>query len=97
MLHRGERCLVLLNAFPYKPRCLGVNEGKIAGAGCAGHAHLQVGPRWAAGSNFVARRTRVCCHSRCRTPTRGCASGSPEFRRRIWRGVAPVLHSHHRS
>jgi diadenosine tetraphosphate (Ap4A) HIT family hydrolase len=76
---------------------LGVNEGKIAGAGFAGHVHLQVVPRWAAGSNFVARRTRVCCHSRCRTPTRGCASGSPEFRRRIWRGVAPVLHSHHRS
>jgi ATP adenylyltransferase len=98
VLRRGERCFVMLNAFPYNsghlmvaPRRhvasveqldgdellelmrltqqalgavrgeygpdgfnLGVNEGKIAGAGFADHVHLHVVPRWAADSNFMA-------------------------------------------
>jgi ATP adenylyltransferase len=33
---------------------IGVNEGKIAGAGFAGHVHVHVVPRWAADSNFMA-------------------------------------------
>ena len=33
---------------------LGINEGKIAGAGFADHVHLHVVPRWAADSNFMA-------------------------------------------
>jgi ATP adenylyltransferase len=33
---------------------LGVNEGKVAGAGFADHVHLHVVPRWAADSNFMA-------------------------------------------
>jgi ATP adenylyltransferase len=98
VIHRGERCLVMLNAFPYNSGHLmvfphrhvasiedldedellelmtltrralravrdayapdgfnlGVNEGKIAGAGFADHVHLHVVPRWAADSNFMA-------------------------------------------
>jgi ATP adenylyltransferase len=33
---------------------LGVNVGKIAGAGFADHVHLHVVPRWAADNNFMA-------------------------------------------
>jgi ATP adenylyltransferase len=103
--HRGERCFVMLNAFPYNPghvmvapfehtarlqdldeptsnelmalaqRSLqaledgyspdgfnvGVNLGKIAGAGVADHVHLHVVPRWAGDTNFmpVVGDTRV--------------------------------------
>ena len=33
---------------------IGVNEGKIAGAGFADHVHVHVVPRWQADSNFMA-------------------------------------------
>jgi len=33
---------------------VGVNEGKVAGAGFAGHVHVHVVPRWEADSNFMA-------------------------------------------
>jgi ATP adenylyltransferase len=33
---------------------IGVNEGKVAGAGFAGHVHVHVVPRWEADSNFMA-------------------------------------------
>jgi len=96
--HRGGRCFVMLNAYPYTNGHLmvapyrhvsslehldeqesaelsaltrralgalrgvygpdgfnvGVNEGKIAGAGFAGHIHVHVVPRWEADSNFMA-------------------------------------------
>jgi ATP adenylyltransferase len=40
---------------------LGMNIGKAAGAGVAGHVHLHVLPRWTADSNFMASvsETRV--------------------------------------
>jgi ATP adenylyltransferase len=40
----------------YRPDGLniGVNEGKVAGAGFAGHVHVHVVPRWEADSNFMA-------------------------------------------
>jgi ATP adenylyltransferase len=40
----------------YRPDGLniGVNEGKVAGAGFAGHVHVHVVPRWGADSNFMA-------------------------------------------
>jgi ATP adenylyltransferase len=40
----------------YRPDGLniGVNEGKVAGAGFADHVHLHVVPRWEADSNFMA-------------------------------------------
>jgi ATP adenylyltransferase len=102
---RGERCFVILNAFPYNNGHLmvapfehggqleeieaetsleliqlvqrsikalarayapegynvGLNQGKIAGAGMADHVHFHVVPRWAGDTNFmpVLADTRV--------------------------------------
>ena len=105
VVHRGERCFVMLNAYPYnnghvmvspyehvpsiegldEPTVLelmgltqrslsaireaygpegfnmGINQGKIAGAGVEDHIHLHVVPRWGADTNFmpVVASTRV--------------------------------------
>ena len=105
IVHRGEKCFVILNAFPYtsghvmvvpyehtdelqklspaaatemmaltqrlegvlrrlyKPEGInvGMNIGKAAGAGIAGHIHMHVLPRWFADANFlsVIGETRV--------------------------------------
>ena len=97
LLHRGERCFVMLNAYPYTSGHLmvspnehvdsleeldadtllelmtltqrslgairetyspegfnlGVNQGKVAGAGIEDHVHLHVVPRWAGDTNFM--------------------------------------------
>lgn len=97
IVHRGQYCFVILNAFPYtsghlmivpyehtdqlqklpapaaqemmaltqklegilrelyKPDGLnlGMNLGKAAGAGIAGHIHMHILPRWIADANFV--------------------------------------------
>jgi ATP adenylyltransferase len=39
---------------------LGMNIGKAAGAGIAGHIHMHVLPRWVADSNFMT----VVCETR---------------------------------
>jgi ATP adenylyltransferase len=98
IVHRGQHCYVILNAFPYTPGHvmivpyahldelqklpteaanemmalsqrmetvlrelyhpdginLGMNIGKAAGAGIAGHIHMHALPRWAADANFVS-------------------------------------------
>jgi len=98
IVHRGEYCFVILNAYPYTPGHvmivpyahldelqnlpsaaatemmalsqrmetvlrqlyrpdginLGMNIGKAAGAGIAGHIHMHVLPRWVADANFVS-------------------------------------------
>ncbi len=105
IVHRGEHCFVMLNAFPYTsghvmvvplqhvdelqklaPTAaremieitqrlegilrhlyrpdginLGMNIGKAAGAGVAGHIHMHVLPRWVADANFMTTvgETRV--------------------------------------
>lgn len=97
IVHRGERCFVILNLFPYTnghlmvapydhlgrfqeipPETtaemnalaqramaileyvygpegfnLGINQGRIAGAGVEGHIHLHVVPRWAGDNNYM--------------------------------------------
>jgi ATP adenylyltransferase len=97
ILHRGERCFVILNRYPYnnahlmiapyrhvaklevlkeeeltemwkiaqlcvkalksglKPQGmnLGMNLGKVAGAGLADHIHLHIVPRWQGDTNFM--------------------------------------------
>ena len=105
IVHRGQSCYVILNAFPYtnghlmvvpfahedqlqkldretatemmmltqksesglrelyRPEGinLGMNIGRAAGAGVAGHVHMHVLPRWTADANFmtVVGETRV--------------------------------------
>jgi ATP adenylyltransferase len=105
IVHRGERCFVLLNLYPYtsghlmiapyehvaaledaseesllemmrltreaerrlrrvyRPEGLnlGMNIGKCAGAGVAGHIHMHVLPRWTGDANFMSTvgETRV--------------------------------------
>ena len=98
IVHRGQQCYVILNAFPYTPGHvmivpyshldelrklpteaanemmalsqrmesvlrelyrpdginLGMNIGKAAGAGIAGHIHMHALPRWVADANFVS-------------------------------------------
>jgi ATP adenylyltransferase len=97
IVHRGERCFVILNTFPYTNGHLmvapfdhvarlqdldgettaemmglvqramakleetydphgynvGVNQGRIAGAGFDGHIHMHVVPRWGGDTNFM--------------------------------------------
>jgi len=97
ILHRGQHCFVMLNAFPYtnghvmiapyehvdqlaklsQPGAqemmtlsqrletvlrdlyhpdglnIGMNLGRAAGAGVAGHIHMHLLPRWIADSNFM--------------------------------------------
>jgi ATP adenylyltransferase len=105
IVHRGQLCYIVLNAFPYTPGHimvvpfahldelqklpadaahemidlsqkmervlrqlytpdgvnLGMNIGKAAGAGVAGHIHMHVLPRWVADASFasVIGETRV--------------------------------------
>ena len=105
IVHRGERCFVILNLFPYTNGHLmvtpyehvarlqdlpaettaemmalvqaamarlervyephgynvGLNQGRVAGAGYEGHIHLHVVPRWAGDTNYmpVLADTRV--------------------------------------
>jgi ATP adenylyltransferase len=105
IVHRGERCFVILNLFPYTNGHLmiapfehvgrlqeieqdvtaemmtlsrqamsrleevyepegfnvGMNQGRVAGAGVEGHIHLHVVPRWAGDNNYmpVLADTRV--------------------------------------
>ena len=97
IVHRGERCFVILNLFPYTNGHLmvapyehlptlpelaaettaemmalaqramvvldekydphgynvGINQGRVAGAGFEGHIHLHVVPRWAGDTNYM--------------------------------------------
>jgi len=116
ILHRGQHCFIMVNAFPYtsghvmvvpyrhvdrldllapdeaaemialaqrmetilrqlyRPDGinLGMNIGKAAGAGVAGHIHMHVLPRWFADANFmsVIGETRVLPETIVETATR---------------------------
>jgi ATP adenylyltransferase len=55
MIALSQRMETVLRAL-YRPDGinLGMNIGKAAGAGIAGHIHMHVLPRWVADSNFVS-------------------------------------------
>jgi ATP adenylyltransferase len=55
MMALSQRMEIVLREL-YKPDGinLGMNIGKAAGAGIAGHIHMHVLPRWVADSNFVS-------------------------------------------
>ena len=55
MMHLAQRVQTAL-AVAYGPEGynLGMNLGRCAGAGVAGHAHLHVLPRWTGDTNFMA-------------------------------------------
>ncbi|HEX2714498.1 MAG TPA: HIT domain-containing protein [Candidatus Acidoferrales bacterium] len=55
MMHLAQRLQKAL-AGTYSPEGynLGMNLGRCAGAGVAGHVHLHVLPRWAGDTNFMA-------------------------------------------
>lgn len=98
IVHRGERCFVIMNVFPYNTGHLmvvpyahtgdfnelpvetytemmrlggtaiaamkramhpdgfnlGMNIGRVSGAGIAEHLHLHIVPRWAGDTNFIS-------------------------------------------
>jgi ATP adenylyltransferase len=54
LMHLTQRCETALRAALHPDGFnLGVNEGKIAGAGFPGHVHLHVVPRWEGDTNFM--------------------------------------------
>jgi ATP adenylyltransferase len=57
---------------------LGMNIGKAAGAGIAGHIHLHVLPRWVADANFVS----VVCETRV----------LPETLESTWKKLSSAMH-----
>jgi ATP adenylyltransferase len=58
---------------------LGMNIGKAAGAGIAGHIHMHVLPRWVADANFVS----VVCETRI----------LPETLEETWKRMSKALHN----
>ena len=62
LMHLTQRSLgALREAYAPEGFNIGVNQGKIAGAGVEGHVHLHIVPRWGADTNFmpVIASTRV--------------------------------------
>ena len=61
----NEMTNVLKRAMKPKGINLGINMGKVAGAGVPGHIHIHLVPRWAGDSNFmpVIAETKVISES----------------------------------
>jgi ATP adenylyltransferase len=62
LMHLAQRSLkAIRDAYAPEGFNIGVNQGKVAGAGVEDHVHLHVVPRWGADTNFmpVIGSTRV--------------------------------------
>lgn len=58
----ANRCVaVLRTALNAEGFNIGINLGKVAGAGIAEHVHMHVVPRWAGDTNFVTTVGHVRC------------------------------------
>ncbi len=123
ILHRSERCFVMLNIYPYNnghlmiapyqhvpsieeldaaaltdlmqtaQLCLrvfhmamqphgfnmGINQGKVAGAGIADHVHFHIVPRWNGDTNFM--------------PVLADVKVMPDYLRNTYRQLQQALHS----
>lgn len=78
MIHlTGESVRILKKVLRCEGANCGMNIGKVAGAGIAGHVHMHVVPRWMGDSNFM--------------PIIGNAKSMPEYLEATYKKLKPYF------